>query len=165
LLAAACNKKSDDAGNATAELVSTAPAAPAVAVVPGAVTVAGAPGAVTGTHGGAGVAPAQKTVVAGGPAAGVQLQVGGKKIEVSGANGQVDIGGVTGLAAKATAAPAVPAPAAPKSGPCAQLAAKCPKCTPPHFQQACNFALTAGAADPVACQNALNDHDIQANCK
>jgi hypothetical protein len=159
----ACNKKADDAQN---ELAATAGAVNVA--VPGA-TVAVAPGAVTVQHG---TAAAPKSVVVGGHAGGaVQVQAGGKKIEVAAGNGQVDISGLTGLAAKAAAAVpggAGPAPAAKpapatKSGPCAQLAAKCPKCTLPHLQQTCNLAVATG--DPASCQNGLDDRDVQSNCK
>jgi hypothetical protein len=160
----ACNKKSDDASN---ELAASAAA---VNVATPAGTAAVAPGAVTVTQG---QGTAARAVVVGGHAGGgVQVQAGGKKIEV-GPNGQVDISGLTGLAAKAAAgvpggaapnpAPAANLAAAPKTGPCAQLAAKCPKCTLPLLKQTCNLAVSSG--DPASCQNGLNDHDVQSNCK
>jgi hypothetical protein len=162
----ACSRKSEVTGN---ELAASAGA---VNVQTPTATVAVAPGAVTIAPGAAAAAP--KGVVVGGHAGGtVQVQAGGKKIEVSGANGTVDISGLTGLAAKAAAAvpgataptpvPAANPPAAPKTGPCAQLAAKCPKCTLPLLKQTCNLAVSSG--DPASCQNGLNDRDVQANCK
>jgi hypothetical protein len=163
----ACNKKSDDANSEVAATAAT------VNVATPAGTVAVAPGAVTVTQAGA---AAPKSVVVGGQAGGsVQVQAGGKKIEVQGPNGPVDIKSLTGLAAKAAAAvtgaaapnatPSPATPAAPKAptGPCAQLAAKCPKCTLPMLQQTCSLAVSSG--DPASCQNGLNDRDVQANCK
>jgi hypothetical protein len=51
------------------------------------------------------------------------------------------------------------------TGPCALLEMKCRRCPPGSVTQtACNGALTAGAVDPVACTNALNDKDIKRLC-
>jgi hypothetical protein len=47
---------------------------------------------------------------------------------------------------------------------CNALAAKCEKCPPGVVKMACSGALTAGALDPSACTNALNDKDIKAQC-
>jgi hypothetical protein len=65
------------------------------------------------------------------------------------------------------AAPGLPhaaAQGAPPTGPCAALAQKCKKCPAGVVQIACNGALTAGALDPAACTNALEDKDIKAEC-
>jgi hypothetical protein len=51
------------------------------------------------------------------------------------------------------------------AGPCALLEQKCRRCPPGGaVQTACNGALTAGAVDPSACTNALNDRDIKSQC-
>jgi hypothetical protein len=153
----ACSKKTENAENA---LASTA--AP-IAVTAGTAAVVVAPGAVTASQGGSVPNAAPKAAAVGGHAGGVQVQVGGKKIEVAtGPNGQVNISGLDGIAKAAAPAPAAKAPA-PASGPCALLAAKCPKCTLPLLKQTCNVAVASG--DPSSCQNGLNDHDVQANCK
>ena len=44
------------------------------------------------------------------------------------------------------------------------LAQKCPRCPPGAVQLAWNGALAAGALDPSACTNALEDKDIKAEC-
>jgi hypothetical protein len=90
-----------------------------------------------------------------------------------------ETGGPASAAAMTSAAPAATAAATPAaattvapvatppphaSGPCAVLAQKCKKCPPGVVQVACNGALTAGALDPEACTNALNDKDIKAEC-
>jgi hypothetical protein len=72
-------------------------------------------------------------------------------------------GAATVAPAAATAAAAAPE-SAPQSGPCALLAQKCSKCPHGVVQTACNLALTAGALDPSACTNALNDKDIKSEC-
>ncbi len=153
----ACSKKTESAENA---LASTA--AP-VTVAAGTAAVVVAPAAVMAPQGGSPQNAAPKAATVGGHAGGVQVQVGGKKIEVAtGPNGQVNISGLGGIAKAAGAAPAANAPT-PASGPCAVLAAKCPKCTLPLLKQTCNLAVASG--DPSSCQNGLNDHDVQANCK
>jgi hypothetical protein len=153
----ACSKKTENAENA---LASTA--AP-VAVTAGTAAVVVAPGAVTVAQGGSVPNAAPKPAAVGGHAGGVQVQVGGKKIEVATLpNGQVNISGLGGIAKAVGTAPAANAPA-PASGPCAVLAAKCSKCTLPLLKQTCNLAVSSG--DPASCQNGLNDHDVQANCK
>jgi hypothetical protein len=67
-------------------------------------------------------------------------------------------------ATPSVAIPAVPTTLAAATGPCADLAKKCGSCPPGVIQSACNTALTAGAIDPSACTNALNDKDIKAHC-
>ena len=48
------------------------------------------------------------------------------------------------------------------TSPCDQLAAKCPYCTIPNLKQSCEGAVNGH--DPSACQNGLNDRDVQTNC-
>jgi hypothetical protein len=163
IVSVACNKSQEGLGNELAASATTANVATPAA------TVTVAPGAVTINQG---AAAAPKSVVVGNHAGGaVQVQAGGKKVEVAANNGTVDVSGLAGLAKAAAVtgaaapnpAPAVNPPAAPKAGPCAQLAAKCPKCTLPMLKQTCNLAVSSG--DAASCQNGLNDRDVQANCK
>jgi hypothetical protein len=81
--------------------------------------------------------------------------------------------GSPGLVPAVPAAPSVAATSAPQraaaqgapaTGPCATLAQKCKKCPAGVVQMACNGALAAGALDPSACSNALEDKDIKAEC-